>query len=1105
MNVFDLSAKIAMDINGYLKSMDTAKGVAISTLSVIGGAVSDFMKSSIDAGLSFDKSISQVSATMGLNMAEMEEQTGSVNTQFGQFNGTLREFAQFMGRNTAFTATQASDALNYMALAGYDVQTSMEMLPNVLNLAAAGNFDLARASDMVTDTQTAFRISGKRTTKMVDEMAKAASTGNTSVEQLGDAFLVVGGLAADLNGGMVTLADGTSAETDGIQELEIALTAMANAGVKGSEAGTHMRNMLLKLSSPTEQGANAMEQLGVSVFDADGKMRSLRDIFGEMNTAMSNLTQQEKLQRIADLFNARDIASAEALLSAVSADWDHIGESILQADGAAAKMADTQLDNLAGDMTLFESALEGAKIAISDSLTPALRTVTQFGTETVQNLTSAFKDLPEPIQTTIGMIGLIGSKALEIAPQLIGIVSQLAQIAVAKKVLNEVNDGASAASGNLKNVAGNVGIVGAAIAAAVVTVTSMVSAWEASVKEEKEVRDRLEEVSENFDKTKKSSSELRDELKRLYTIEDKIAYVQEYMATTQDQYNQTVEVWRDAVRLAEEDANDYAFVMDKLSESSDKAAVSGGALLGELGNAYSTIHKLSNEVENGLVKPAEHAEWLQYVPFVHMNYEAIQLADNLKAVTDRQQINNETMQEAHDKMVEQQKAMSEAALMNEYLAHCAAIEAAAERDRTEALEAQRHTFEVVSVGGTTMSQDLYNASLIVTDAMGTMRDSISNSMGSTISWFEKLPEQAQVTAKEMYDNLNAQIEAFRNWEANLTYLADQGINVGYLQELAAAGPAGYAYAQAMVDDLNGAMTVGVDEWNAILSERQDMAAGIDEQGNELITKIGEITAGGEEKLELMAQAFGLKAGDTGKYIMTGLIDAVDDFRTEAEQQAKEVGEAEVDGIDEGAEVSSPSRRTLATGKFLMMGLGMGIRQNMDYATKSATLASDQTVSTFRNGMNSSIGSSIGAALVMGIGVGMRGQSGRLNSIASDVVNSAINSAKAVADIHSPSKVMEWVGEMFITGMAKGIEENAGIVADATQYAVEDAIPSVESMNDALSSMSYQGVSDSASTAGSIGQDIVVNVYGAQGQDVTELADQVITRIKRQLNRDVRYA
>ena len=227
---------------------------------------------------------------------------------------------------------------------------------------------------------------------MVDEMAKAASTGNTSVEQLGDAFLTVGGLAKNLNGGMVTLKDGTTSTVDGVQELEIALTAMANAGIKGSEAGTHMRNMLLKLSSPTEEGTKQLEALGVSVFDAEGNMRSLKDIMGDLNISLGDLTQEEKIQALSELFNTRDQASAEALLSAIGEDWDKIGEAILNAEGAAAEMAEIQLDNLAGDVTLFKSALEGAQIALSDNLTPTLREFVQLGTQGIQEIGNAIKE-----------------------------------------------------------------------------------------------------------------------------------------------------------------------------------------------------------------------------------------------------------------------------------------------------------------------------------------------------------------------------------------------------------------------------------------------------------------------------------------------------------------------------------------------------------------------------------------------------------------------------------------------------------------------------------------------------------------------------------------
>lgn len=385
VNVFEMFAKLSLDTSGFEKGLNAAKSAVSLGAKALGAAttaVVGFGAASVKTGMDFDQSMSQVAATMGKTVDDIQN---------------LRDFAQQMGRTTKFTATESADALNYMALAGYTAEESMEMLPNVLNLAAAGSFDLARASDMVTDAQTAFGIEAERVTQMVDEMAKAASTGNTSVEQLGDAFLVVGGLAQELNGGMVELADGTTAEVDGIQELEIALTAMANAGVKGSEAGTHMRNMLLKLSDPTDEGVTALEKMGVTVFDTAGNMRSLADIFGDLNVAMDSMTQEQRIQTISALFNTRDIASAEALLNAVGQDWNEIGEAILNADGAAEIMANTQLDNLAGDVTLLKSAFEGFQIAVSDTLTgktrdEGLRAFVNFGTDALSRLTGSFQN-----------------------------------------------------------------------------------------------------------------------------------------------------------------------------------------------------------------------------------------------------------------------------------------------------------------------------------------------------------------------------------------------------------------------------------------------------------------------------------------------------------------------------------------------------------------------------------------------------------------------------------------------------------------------------------------------------------------------------------------
>ena len=408
-------------------ALATGAKVGLAALTAATGATVAFAKSAVTAGSAFDTAMGGVAATMGKSVEEVGAEIGTVKTAYGEFNGTLRDFAMFMGQNTVFSASEAAAALNYMALAGYKTQESMQMLPAVLSMAAAGSMDLALASDMITDTQSALGLSFDRTKQMVDEFAKAASSGNTNVQQLGEAFLKVGGLAKNLNGGMITMSDGTQVAVDGVQELEIALTAMANAGVKGNEAGTHMRNMLLKLSSPTSDGAVALEKLGVAVFDAQGNMNSLADIFGDMSVAFSKLTQQQKLSYISDLFNTRDLASAEALLAAVEgtyvrmgdevmslgtaqekygdaiydtnagfeimqSTWDRLGESILDAEGAADQMSKTKLNNLAGDIKLFKSALETAHIVLNDQLTPSLRDFVQFGTEGLQKITQGFQE-----------------------------------------------------------------------------------------------------------------------------------------------------------------------------------------------------------------------------------------------------------------------------------------------------------------------------------------------------------------------------------------------------------------------------------------------------------------------------------------------------------------------------------------------------------------------------------------------------------------------------------------------------------------------------------------------------------------------------------------
>ena len=453
MNVFELVASLTLDTKEYERGLKGAKGMATGTsqditksvanmkkgalvaTGAIGTGLAAFGVSSVKAGAEFDTSMSQVAATMGKTNTELQQEVGDVDLAWGHFSGNLREYAQEMGKHTAFSATESADALNYMALAGYDTQKSMQMLPSVLNLAAAGSMDLATASDMVTDASSALGLSTEETTALVDQMAMASSKSNTSVAQLGDAMLTVGGTAKNLKGGTT--------------ELSTALGILADNGMKGSEGGTILRNVITSLTAPTSKAKGELEALGVSVFDSEGNMRSMNDIMGDLSSSMSNMTGKERAEAMSKIFNKRDLKGVEALLAGAGNRWNELSGHIDKAQGSAQKMADTKLDNLQGDVTLLKSAWEGLQISVSDKATPALRGL-------VQALTWAI------------------DHASTLGPIILGVATAFGVFAVAINIGNIIKSVTTAmAAFNAVLAANPIGIVVALIAGLVVTFTAL--------------------------------------------------------------------------------------------------------------------------------------------------------------------------------------------------------------------------------------------------------------------------------------------------------------------------------------------------------------------------------------------------------------------------------------------------------------------------------------------------------------------------------------------------------------------------------------------------------------------------------------------------------
>lgn len=362
-----------------VKSVTSAGASAISgvtkavtaSIAAAGSGVAAFGAYAVTAGKTFEKSMSNVMATMGITKDTIQDGQNSYEL--------LSATAKKMGETTKFSASEAGDALNYLALAGYDAKKACEALPAVLNLAQAGDMDLARTSDLATDAMSALGIeaTNENLTHFGDVLAKTASSSNTSVAQLGEAMLVCGGQ---------TRLAGMS-----LEQTATVLGILADNGIKSAEGGTALRNLLKNIYTPTSQASKAMQALGIQTSDADGNLRDVQDILLDTMSALEKLSEADKMTAMGDIFDVRTIAAASAALNNSSERYDELYTKIMDCNGAMEQMAETQNDNLEGDIYGLKSAFEAVGISVYEGMTLSLRKSVQLGTTYLRQLNDAFK------------------------------------------------------------------------------------------------------------------------------------------------------------------------------------------------------------------------------------------------------------------------------------------------------------------------------------------------------------------------------------------------------------------------------------------------------------------------------------------------------------------------------------------------------------------------------------------------------------------------------------------------------------------------------------------------------------------------------------------
>ena len=387
-------AKGATDTADVLESVGT-KLMAVTT-AVVGIGVA-----AVKTTMDFDSEMSKVRAISGATDKDFQN---------------LRATALELGASTKYSATECAEGLEYMALAGWDAETACSTLPAVLNLAAAADMDLGRASDIVTDYLTAFGLSAEDAGKFVDQMAYAMSHSNTDVDMLGEAYKNCAATAGSMG--------------YAVNDVTAVLMTMANAGIKGGEAGTALNAVMSRLATDTKGCATALKKYGVEVYDAQGNMNDLSSIMNGLTGVWGNLTDKQQANLAKTIAGQSHYSAFMTIMAGLSEKAAEGGQSfndysmaLENCDGTAEDMAKTMQDNLAGQLTTLKSTIEGIAIQIGDLLMPKVREVVAKIQEWAAKFRDADEGTKKMIITIAGVAAAIGPVLLTGAKVLKGIVS----------------------------------------------------------------------------------------------------------------------------------------------------------------------------------------------------------------------------------------------------------------------------------------------------------------------------------------------------------------------------------------------------------------------------------------------------------------------------------------------------------------------------------------------------------------------------------------------------------------------------------------------------------------------------------------------------------
>ncbi len=992
------------DIFGDVLKANLLSEAITTGITKLADSIKQIAGSATETGMSFEAAMSQVAATMGMTADEVANGSKSYTM--------LADAAKKCGAETMFSATEAGEALNYLALAGYDAEKAAETLPKVLDLAAAGGLDLAYASDLVTDSMAAMSMETSELDNYIDQMARTSQKSNTSVAQLGEATLVCAGT--------VSLA-GQSLET-----MNTELGVLANNGIKGAEGGTHLRNIILSLSAPTNVASNALKKLRVEVADSQGNMRDLNDIMIDMNASLSGLSTTEKTKLISKIFNKTDIAAVNALLKGTGDEYNNLNKEIKNCSGAASDMAKTLNDNLKGRVDELESALEGLGISAYEIFDDDMKKSVEAATDAVGELQKSIDDgeLGVSLNKMARSMGEFAEEAIDVGMDVLPVVidgftwildnadlimSGISGIVAANITMNVVTPAIEMANKawegyqlvtqgaatwqEVLNVAMNANPAGLLITA-VVGLTAAVAVYASTAKEAEVATDEWSKETDKLIESTRESNKATLEAKEARTqdkaqvdaqvtackkLSEELKTLQaktSLTATEELRQKAIVEQLNEAMPDLNLEIDEQTGLLNKSTVELDKNIEAMGAYA-KAQAARETLTEISRQQ---LEKEIELAALQEQMEESLLRVAAAQ--ETLATATENSNMMNaqsrvEYEQAGETLLAEQErlKELQSAVEATSNIVNALGMEYAETSEflsDTEGVNTATTATQNLGNAADTTGSEITEMSEEAQQAYQEMSEDLHETISSQMNLFSEFNAKSELSTQQLLTNMESQVVGISQWSDNIKELADRGIDQGLLKTLADMGPEGAGYVATFVSMTDEEL----------------------KKANDLYKEAMKLPTETTDEIMLSWQIAGNKSAD-------GYTQGIKDKKADIDRTAGMAGSWSVKATEDELEATSASKKTREIGERFSEGLGLGINDNKQMVIGVISNVCGEMINKTKNGLQTKNFEVIGKQTPTGLATGIKNGKEDVLGAIDEVCTAAMERAKKkLAEINS---------------------------------------------------------------------------------------------------------